>query len=64
LPFGVSNLTRSVFRSVPGSDFVSGPLLERGFSFGLSASGVDHYVSGFPFRLLIEPPEEYFGTPK
>ncbi|MER5786514.1 hypothetical protein ABT104_33110, partial [Streptomyces mobaraensis] len=44
LPFGVSNLTRSVFRSVSGSDSVSGPLLERGFAFSLSLSGDSDFI--------------------
>ncbi|MEW2034519.1 hypothetical protein AB0901_28970, partial [Streptomyces roseifaciens] len=53
LPFVVSNLTRSVFRSVSGPNSVSGPLLERGFAFQLSLSGGDpdfirSIRSGFP----------------
>ncbi|MEU3607400.1 hypothetical protein AB0E83_18440, partial [Streptomyces sp. NPDC035033] len=47
-----------LFRSVSGSDFVSGGLLAA-FAFRRV-----HYFSRFPGRLIIEPFETNFGMPK
>ncbi|MFF4408257.1 hypothetical protein, partial [Streptomyces sp. NPDC001404] len=48
LPFVVSNLTRSVFRSVSGSEFRFRPPAGAGCAFRLSLSGFADFIRFVP----------------
>ncbi|MFI2456389.1 hypothetical protein, partial [Streptomyces sp. NPDC019539] len=55
LPFGVSNPTRSVFRSVPGSEFISGGRWRAFYlsTFSTLSESFATELIGFAIRIRI-----------